>query len=199
MGPGIVIPLIILAIFVPVTLMTAKKFLKDPKKDLADEPVNVPNALLTSSALRNLPTPTWRVVYEIADEKLGGPNHVLVGPPGIFALRTTLDPMPGSPNPSPEAREIAAAAIARGGLDDALRRCGLSARGLVTVHWGVRHQGAPISVDVVPGETAVDGRSLQIWAENVLTVPASGPLSQDQVDLAWRTITTAIGRPDPLR
>jgi hypothetical protein len=53
--------------------------------------------------------------------------------------------------------------------------------------------GAGATVDVLPGLTAVDGRSLDAWASGR---PAT--LTQAQVDLAWQTVLTAIGRPDPL-
>ena len=82
---------------------------------------------------------------------------------------------------------------ARAELDDALRRCAMSSDRLVTVHWGA-NEGAEIAIELLPGHTAVDGRSLADWAAG------TGPeiLSAAQVDLAWQSVVTAIGRPDPL-
>lgn len=203
MGPGIIIPIVLLVVVVPMAGVLAKRYLKEGAASGGDQPVVAPSARLTSNVLRELPTPTWRVVYEIAEEKLGGPGHVLVGPPGVFAVSTSMDPMPNEAGDAHDARAVAAAAIARGGLDDALRRCGLSSDRLLTVHWGAPVEGGPIAVDTVPGATAIDGRSLVRWSEQTLVDLAAGtdrsPLTQAQVDLAWQTVTTAIGRPDPLR
>ena len=202
MGPGIIIPLVLIAIVVPIAFTLAKRYLKDGAASGVDEPVIAPSTRLTSNALRALPTPTWRVVYEIAAEKLGGPTHVLVGPPGIFAVLTSMDPMPADPPAEHDPHTIANAAIARGGLDDALRRCAMSSDRLLTIHWGAPIGGAPVAVDTVPGAVAVDGRSVGRWAEQAITDVTDGsarePLSPSQVDLAWRTVTVAIGRPDPL-
>jgi len=196
MGPGIIIPIVVIAVVVPIVGVYAKKYLKDGAGSRADEAVVAPSARLTSNALRELPTPTWRVVYEIAEDKLGGPGHVLVGPPGAFAVVTSMAPMPESSGDVHDAPAVAAAAIARGGLDDALRRCAMSSGPLLTIHWGGRAEGAPIAVDTLPGAVAVDGRSIGAWAEQVCA-SAEPSLSQAQVDLAWQTVTTAIGRPDP--
>lgn len=196
MGPGIIIPIVLIAIVVPVVGVMAKKYLKDGAADRDEAPVVAPSARLTSNALRELPSPTWRVVYEIADDKLGGIGHVLIGPAGVFAVQTSMDPLPDPPGDEHDPRAIAAAAIARGGLDDVLRRRGMSSDRLVVVHWGAPVAGAPVAVDTVPGATAVDGRSVSRWAEQ--TLAGAVALTPAQVDLAWQTVTTAIGRPDPL-
>jgi hypothetical protein len=130
-------------------------------------------------------------VYEIAADKLGGVEHVLIGPGGIYAMQTSMEPLP---EPAPgDARAIGRAAVVRGALDDALRRCAMSSTALATVHWGAAGGTAPPSVDVHPGAVAVDGRGLDAWAS---ALPAT--LTPAQVDLAWQTVVTAIGRPDPL-
>jgi hypothetical protein len=69
----------------------------------------------------------------------------------------------------------------------------MSSDRLVMVHWGV-NDSAELKVDLMPGVTAVDGRSLAAWATT------AGPESPTpaQIDLAWQTVVTAIGRPDPL-
>lgn len=200
MGPGIIIPLVIVAVVVPIAFVAAKRYLKDGVATGADEPVVTPSARLTSNALRELPTPMWRVVYEIAEDKLAGLGHVLIGPPGIFAVQTSMEPLPEPPVGPPDAHAVAAAAIARGGLDDALRRCGMTSDRLLAVHWGASAPGAPIAVDTVPGAIAVDGRALGEWAERAVAevIGTGEPVSQARTDLAWQTVTTAIGRPDPL-
>lgn len=193
MGAEILIPVLVLVVVVPVVSLWAKRrFQDDPGIDDTDLPVP-PADRFTSNALRELESPPWRVVYEIGADRFGGIGHVLIGPSGVFALRTTMDPLPPPPSGEPEARAIGEAAVARAELDDALRRCAMSSDRLVTVHWGV-NEGADIAIDVVPGHTAVDGRSLTDWAA------ATGPdsLSPAQVDLAWQSVVTAIGRPDPL-
>lgn len=192
MGPGIIIPLVIVAIVVPVAFTWAKKTLKDGAASDETETV-APSIRLTSQALRELPTPEWRVVYEIAEDKLGGVEHVLIGPPGIFAMQTSMESMPSAADDDADAPAVARVAIVRGDLDDALRRCAMSSDRLVRVHWGAPVDTGPATIDVFPGLTAVDGRRLADWT-NTLTAS----LSSGQVDLAWQTVTTAIGRPDPL-
>lgn len=190
MGPGIVIPLILVAVVVPLAFTWAKR-LKDPPASISGEPATAPATRLTSNALRELPTPLWRVVYEIADNKMSGIEHVLIGPAGTFAVQTSMEPLPEQPTGKPEPHAVAAAAILRGNLDDALRRCAMSTDCLVRIHWGAGPSG---SIDVLPGLTAVDGRSLLSWAESL----TEQTLTPAQVDLAWQTVLTAIGRPDPL-
>lgn len=193
MGPGIVIPVLVIAFVVPFGVIWANKNLRSSSGDAGDLPT-APSVRLTSNALRELPVPPWRVVYEIAEEKLGGIEHVLIGPPGIYAMQTLLDPLPEKPEGDADPHEIARAAIARGDLDDALRRCALASTGLVRVHWGKHDNGAD-AVDVLPGTVAVAGPSLTSWIGSL----PHGALTPAQVDLAWQTIVTSIGRPDPLR
>jgi hypothetical protein len=50
----------------------------------------------------------------------------------------------------------------------------------------------------MPGVTVVDGRRLGDWAEAASVRRDGPPLTPAQVDLAWQTVVTAIGRPDPL-
>ena len=198
MGPGILIPVLLIAVIVPVGVMWAHRRFKSPG-DGADETTTAPGGRLTSNALRALAAPPWRVVYEIHRERLGGVEHVLIGPPGIFALITSMDAMPAAPDADPDVHAIAGAAILRGGLDDALRRCAMVSDRLVMVHWGINGAGAsPTSVDLLPGATAVDGRQIETWAAALCGRPDGSSLTPSQVDLAWQTVVTAIGRPDPL-
>ena len=191
MGPGIIIPVVLLAVVVPTAFMWAKRRLKDVSS--VDDNVVAPGTRLTSGALRSLPTPPWRIVPEIAEDKLGGVEHVVIGPAGVFAVQTSMSPLPDGPDVDADPGDIARAAIARGPLDDVLRRCAMSSDRLLVVHWGPPVDGMPTSVETMPGVTAADGRALATWA-------AAQPerLTSTQVDLAWQTVTTAIGRPDPL-
>ncbi len=193
MGLDIIIPVVLVTLLVPVAIMWAKKNFKDNVGSDHGDAFVAPSDRLTSNALRELESPPWRVVYEVAHDKLGGVGHVLIGPSGVYALRTTMDPLPHTPTTDADASAIAQSAIARGGVDDALRRCAMSSDRLVVVHWGV-NDTAEIKVDLMPGATAVDGRSLATWAAT------AGPdtLTQSQVDLAWQAVVTSIGRPDPL-
>lgn len=194
MGPGIVIPVIIIVVAAPLGFVWARKRFKESTEELDHEPIS-PGGRLTSSALRELSSPPWRVVYEIAPHRLDGVEHVAIGPPGVFAIVTSMEPVPAPPSEPADPHVIAEAAVLRGALDDALRRCAMSSDRLVTVHWGVHDDPVPaLGVDTVPGATAIDGRQLEQWASSV----EPRPLSQAQIDLAWQTVVTAIGRPDPL-
>ncbi len=199
MGPKILIPLFLLIVIVPTVSFWAKKRFKTGL-DGGDSPVVAPSGRLTSNALRSLSTPPWRVVYEIGPDKLGGIEHVLIGPAGAFALTTSLEPLP--PPHAPDAdhddpHEVARVAIIRGELDDALRRCALQSSGLVEVHWGPAADGAPASLSAGYGVIAVEGRQLEAWADGLASNDGT-VLTPAQVDLAWQTVVTAIGRPDPL-
>jgi len=192
MGPGIIIPLVVVLILVPVVFVWAKRTFKDGTLEV-DDALPAPATRLTSLSLRSLASPPWRVVYEIAHDKLGGIEHVLIGPAGVFALQTSMESLPAAPIDDPGPHAVARAAIVRGDLDDTLRRCAMTSDGLVTVYWGAATQAESASVALMPGVTGIDGRRLEEWAATV-----AGGLSSAQVDLAWQTVTTAIGRPDPL-
>lgn len=193
MGPGIIVPLLIVAVAVPVAFTWARRTFKQGGLAGGGDADHDPKLRLTSNALRALPAPPWRVVYEIAHDKLGGVEHVLLGPAGIFALRTSMDPLP-APVADPDPHEVGRAAIVRGSLDDALRRCAMNSTSLVAIHWGVNPAGAPAALEVLPGSHAADGRRIAEWIDGL---PA-GVLTPAQVDLAWQTVVTSIGRPDPL-
>ena len=196
MGPGIIIPVLLVAVVVPVAFVWARRRLKE-QADIGGEPPTAPALRLTSNALRSLESPPWRVVYEVASERLGGVEHVLIGPAGVFAVATSMDPLP-APITDADPHAVAAAAIMRGALDDALGRCAMVSDRLVRIQWGANTAGAPVSVELMPGVTAVDGRRIADWARAVTTGRECPTLSQAKVDLAWQTVLTAIGRPDPL-
>ena len=193
MGLDIIIPVVLIVVIVPTAAIWAKKTFKDGSAVDADDEVVAPSDRLTSAALRDLSTPPWRVVYEVAPDRLNGIGHVLIGPAGVFALQTSMDPLPAEPNGDIDAKAIGQAAISRGGVDDALRRCAMTSDRLVVVHWGV-HNGITMALEPIPGVIAVDGRRLGEWANGL----GDDVLTPAQVDLAWQTVVTAIGRPDPL-
>lgn len=176
----------------------AFKLLTEPSAVVGSSDQAARNAAvrLTSGALRTLRSPPWRVVYEIGPERLTGVEHVLVGPPGAFAVTTTIDPLPAPPDDAaaPDPVALARAAMTRGGLDDALARVRMPSSGLVAVHWGGAAAGAPASVAGLHGVTHVDGRRLAEW---IATLTAD-TLTAAQVDLAWQAVVITIGRPDPL-
>lgn len=195
MDLGIIIPLVVLAIVVPVVAVWTRQRFQDGANAASDALSTAPAARLTSGALRDLPSPPWRIVYEIADDRLSGIDHVLIGPAGIFGLQTSMAAMPDPPTAEPDARALAEPAIRRGALDDALLRCAMTSTALVHVHWGRRDDGDSAShVELTPGELAVEGRSLDVWAGGI----EDEVLSPAQVDLAWQAVVTSIGRPDPL-
>lgn len=202
MSSGMIVAIVVVAVLVAVGAVAVqwsrrafKRAGEDRSPELSTDAVALAAAVrVTSGALRGLPAPPWRVVYEIATERLTGAEHVLVGPPGAFAITTSLDPLPGEPDGDPEPVALAAAAMRRGGLDDALRRVRLASTGLVVVHWGGAEPDAPAAIPGMHGVTHVDGRRLHEWAAT-LTDEALGAA---QVDLAWQAVVTSIGRPDPL-
>lgn len=196
MGPGIIIPVLLVAIVVPLVFVWARRRFKE-LGGAGDDPPSAPAARLTSNALRSLESPPWRVVYEIAPERMSGVEHVVIGPAGVFALETSMDPLP-KPIADPDPHAVAAAAIMRGGLDDALRRCAMVSDRLVRIHWGVNDPTTPASIELLPGVTAVDGRQIAEWAGSARSGMDGPSLSPAQIDLAWQAVVTAIGRPDPL-
>ncbi|MCU0259843.1 MAG: hypothetical protein MUE78_02380 [Ilumatobacteraceae bacterium] len=191
-GPGIIVPLLVLLIVVPLVLMYARRRMKDLEGGI--EPAPIPGARLTSNALHAARLPGWRTVLEIAPGQLGDLDQVVIGPPGVLAVRTSMSPMPEpSPVDPADAATTAAAAVARGPLDDVLRPYRLESLALVTVHWD-RPAERPASVDTAYGAVAVDGHQLAAW----LARHEGADLSPAQIDLAWQAVTRAVGRPDPL-
>jgi hypothetical protein len=191
-GPGIIIPIVAVVILVPAGLILFKRYLNSIKPDA--ESATPSGARLTAAALHRLPSPPFRVVYEVAHDSLGGIDHVLIGPAGILAITTSLSTMPAPTTERPTPETIARGAIARGDLDDLLRRCALESTGHVTVHWGRADDTDAAVVEIAHGSIAVSGHRIDDWFESL---PATG-LSPAQVDLAWQTVVTGIGRPDPL-
>lgn len=191
-GPGIIIPLVALAVIVPGAYLLFKRYTASLSVD--DSARVVSGAGLTSRALHRIPQPPWRVVYEIPPQALGGIDHVLIGPGGIFAVTTEVSPLPGGPVDHDPKDLMVQAAIARSALDDALGRCAMGSDARVAVHWG-RTESDEVDAELAPGALAVAGQRLDVW---LASLPGDR-LTGSQVDLAWQTVVTAIGRPDPLR
>jgi hypothetical protein len=190
-GPGIVVPVVVVAVVVPVLWwMLHRRMRSSAAGSAASEPVVASGRRITSDALRALPSPPWRVVPEIADRALGGIEHVLIGPGGIFAIVTSLSPR--SPNGAADGRAAAtaASAVARLPLDDLLAGCRLTSTAHVTVHWGAH--GEPGWCETAHAALAVAGDRLDVW---VASLPDR--LTAPEVTAAWRAVTTGIGRPDP--
>jgi hypothetical protein len=191
-GPRIIVPIVIIGILIPTVFIIFKNYLNSIKPDVASVPPS--GARLTSAALHRLPTPPWRVVYEVASDSLGGIDHVLIGPAGIFAITTSLSTMPSPSAEPPSPETVASGAIARGELDDVLRRAAMESSGHVTVYWGRAGDADAVVVEIARGTIAVSGHRIDDWFDSL---PTTG-LSAAQVDLAWQTVVTSIGRPDPL-
>jgi hypothetical protein len=190
-GPGIIIPIVAVVVVVAVGFIAFRRYLNSIKPDAE---TSVPSgARLTAAALHRLPSPPWRIVYEVANDSLGGIDHVLIGPAGIFAITTSLSTMPAPSTEQPSAETVAKGAIARGDLDDVLRRCAMESTGHVTIHWGRVDDTDAAVVDIAHGSIAVSGHRIDDWFDSLST---SG-LSPAQADLAWQTVVTGIGRPDP--
>jgi hypothetical protein len=192
MSAGIIIPLVVIGLVVPTAFVGFRRYLAGLTPDSAHRPPS--GARLTTNALHRLPQPPWRVVHEIAPTALGGINHVLIGPGGIFAVVTDVSPLPAVPTGDDATQLMMQAAIARGELDDALRRCAMQSNARMSVHWG-RSEPDEVWRELAPGAIGVVGQRLDDW---LATLP-SDVLSPAQIDLAWQTVVTAIGRPDPLR
>ncbi|MEL6893151.1 MAG: hypothetical protein AAFP84_16275 [Actinomycetota bacterium] len=149
---------------------------------------------LTAERCRTLPSPPWRVVYEIGSDRLDDIDHVVIGPAGVIAIQTVLAdrPVPAPVDDTPA--RVARSAIARASLDEALAPVGATCDALVKVFWGTPRPDEPAGHEVTTKEWAVEGQRLDAWlAEHAQ--PTSNPTRIDQL---WQTVTLGIGRPDPL-
>lgn len=150
-------------------------------------------ARLTSETLQQLPAPPWRCILEISEDRLGGVDQVIIGPPGIIAVSTLmLDRPAGTETPDPQ--QMVSAAMMKSPVDELATRAGLSCDTLAKVYWGAPQPGRPAALDSGLATAAVEGQRLTEWLH---TLPPR-PLTQAQIDLAWQAILTGIGRPDPL-
>lgn len=190
--PSVLIPFVLsVAVLVGFALWYRNK-IKDLNLDPEDRPI--PGARLTAERLRSLASPPWRVVFEIGEKHLGPIDHVVVGPYGVLAIETVTTDRPARDHRAVEAQLVANAAIARGDVDDLVARAGAGCKTLVRVYWGTPQPERPAGAELVPGLIAVEGQRLIDW----LVALPPGPLQPAQVDQIWQTVSTGIGRPDPL-
>jgi hypothetical protein len=189
---GIIIPLVV----VPAAAVIAFFWYRRSIADLQPgEPTPVSGARLTAEALHRVPSPPWRVVYEISGA-LGEVDHVVIGPPGVIAITTVLGDRPRPTALISERGEpmlTSEAAIARGPLDELLRAVDASCEVSARVFWGTPDPGRPAAEDVVHGSVLVEGQRIGDW----LATAAATPLEPGRIDEIWRTVITGIGRPDP--
>lgn len=164
--------------------------------DPSDDVRALPGARLTAERLRTLSSPPWRVVFEIGPKHFGDVDHVVIGPGGPIAIETNMTdrPIPDPRGDGSGAHVVAAAAIARGGVDDITRAVGVPCSVLARVYWGVPQPEQPAAVQLAPGLVAVEGQRLNDW---LVSLPP-GQLAPAQVDQVWQAILVGIGRPDPL-
>lgn len=197
MSLGIIIPIVLLFVLLGGGLTWYKQTMQNMAPGSTPRQVN--GARLTSERLRELPTPPWRFVFEISEDKLGGVDHVIIGPSGVIAVSTQmldrplLADRPDRPD-RPDPQLVANAALMRGSVDELAKRAGVSCNVLAKVYWGTAQPERPAAVQSMYATLIVEGQRLNDW---LLTLPP-GPLTPAQIDLAWQTILTGIGRPDPL-
>lgn len=191
MSPGILISLIVTVVVLVGAYGGYQRFLKRLAPDEDVRQVN--GARLTSERLRQLSSPPWRVVFEIGEDKLGGVDHVVIGPSGVIAVSTVMADRP-APGMGAESHNVAAAAILRSGVDDLAKTVGLRCDNLAKVFWGTPQPHEPASFELLHATTAVEGQRVVDW---LFSLPP-GPLTAAQVDMAWQAIVVGIGRPDPL-
>lgn len=190
MSVTILVPLVVL----PVLMLLAYTWYRRKMQELAPDTDGRDSSgmRLTSERLREVPTPPTRVVYEIRD-RLGDVDHVVIAPSGVIAIETILADRPIETATDDPAR-VAAAAVARGDVDELARGGGASCELLAKVFWGTPQPDQPAARDVVHGTVAVEGQRLLEWLESL----PDDVLDGGRIDLAWRAIVTGIGRPDPL-
>ncbi len=198
MSPGIIIPLIVLPIIVVGVFVWYRRSIADMAPSDA-KPVS--GQRLTAEALHRIPSPPWRVVYEIGGA-LGEVDHVVVGPPGVVAVTTVVADRPDPATLIGERGEpmlLSEAAISRGPLDELLRAVDASCEVSARIFWGTPTPGRRAGEEVVHGSVLVEGQRISGWLDEAAASTADTRLLGDvRVDEIWRTIVTGIGRPDPL-
>lgn len=187
----ILLPLILLPLLILVGLMWYRKAINRLEPDAA--PREISGWRLTSEHLRRLPSPPWRVVYEIPADRLGDIDHVAIGPAGVIAITTVMADRPNG-EVSSDPTLVAATAVGRGAVDELTERAGLRCNLLAKVFWGSPQPDQPAAREITYGSVGVVGQRLDDWLANL---PDDG-LSAGQIDLAWTAVLTGIGRPDPL-
>ena len=197
MNLGIIVPLVVL----PIALVGAYLWYRRSLADMRPvEAKPVSGLRLTSEALHRVPSPPWRVVYEIGGA-LGDVDHIVVGPPGVTAITTLVADRPDAARlreARGEAQLVGDAAITRGPLDELLRPVGSSCGRSARVYWGAPDPRRPAADDLVHASQLVEGQRLAEWLASIERVDQTTTLDQAGIDMVWRTITMGIGRPDPL-
>ena len=195
MSLGIIIPLVVL----PIVLVGVFVWYRRSIADMAPVETKPLSGLrLTAEALHRVPSPPWRVVYEISGS-LGGIDHVAIGPVGVIAITTLVADRPEQAqllDARGEAQLISDAAIARGPVDELLRAVGASCDHSATVFWGVPNPQRQAADDVVHASQLVEGQRVVEWLTS-LADGTTSPLDQHRIEEIWRTIVVGIGRPDP--
>lgn len=197
MSLGIIIPLVVLPLLIVGILLWYRRSIA-AMAPAGSKPVS--GLRLTAEALHRMPSPPWRVVYEIGGA-LGEVDHVVVGPVGVLAITTSVADRPEPQQlleARSEARLVSDAAIARGPMADLLRATAGSCDRSVAVFWGTPNARRPAADDVVHGYQLVEGQRIDQWLD-ALAAACAAPLDQARIDEIWSTIVTGIGRPDPLR
>lgn len=190
-SPRIVISVFAIIAVMVVAYMMYKRYISSLAPDEKVRQVN--GARLTSENLHGLPTPPWRIVFEISEDKLSGVDHVVIGPSGVIAVTTIMADRPTAVT-EPEAHQVAASAVSRSGVDELAQRAGLQCNMSAKVFWGTPHPELPAAIETMHATMAVEGQRFTEWLS---TLPP-GPLTPTQIDAAWQAILIGIGRPDPL-
>ena len=127
MGPGIIIPVLIVAVVVPVGFAVGAAPFQGGRRcrrrRAADGAGRAPDEQRPAGARRRRRGASCTRSPTTGSD---GVEHVLIGPAGVFAIVTSMDPMPAPAIDDPDPHAVAAAAIMRGALDDALRRCAMT-------------------------------------------------------------------------
>jgi hypothetical protein len=193
---GIIIPLIIL----PIVIIGVFSWYRRSLADMApDDAKPVSGQRLTAEALHRMPSPPWRVVYEIGGA-LGAIDHVVIGPVGVIAITTLVADRPDITEiraARSDAQLIGEAAVARGPLDELLRAIGASCDQTAKVFWGVPDPRRPAVEQLAHGNQLIEGQRLDEWL-TTMAGRGSAAFDDTRIDAVWRTIVVGIGRPDPL-
>ncbi len=196
MGLGIIIPLIVL----PIMLIGAYAWYRRSIADMKPTDTKPVSGLrLTAESLHRMPSPPWRIVYEINDA-LGGVDHIVIGHAGVVAITTVVADRPATAqllDARGEAALVAEAAVARGPIDELLRPVGMSCARSARVFWGTPDRDRAPAEQLVHASQLVEGQRIAEWLGSL--TPTEVPLDPTRVDLAWQAIVMGIGRPDPLR
>jgi hypothetical protein len=187
----IAISLIVLIVLIVGGYTMYRRYISSMQVDSDVRQVN--GARLTSERLQQLPSPPWRLVLEIGEDRLGGVDQVIIGPSGVIAVTTLMFDRPANAG-TPDPQQMASAAMMRSPVDELAARAGLSCNTLAKIYWGAPQPERPAVLDSGLSTVAVEGQRLTEWLH---TLPP-GPLTPAQIDLAWQAILTGIGRPDPL-